>query len=152
VILLISLVLIKSESAAQPETVAEAIERLDNQTQGSLTLEDYPPLLQDIDTQFSRTDDNQELAKLYVLKSKVFFDVELYKDAIATGEEALDKNIAEGQDRFAIYSILVFSYEQLGDMEQRRDTAQMMVDEYNAGSFGDTDSMQYYKAVAGGFF
>jgi len=156
VILFISLVFLKPmqplEQEAQPETVAEAIERLGNQTQGSLPLEDYPPLIKDIDTQFTRTDDIQELAKLYVLKSKVYFNVELYKDAIAIGKEALDKNIVKGQDRFSIYSIMVFSYEQLGDMEQRRHFAQIMVDEFNEGKLGDTEFIQYYNAVAEGYF
>jgi hypothetical protein len=130
------------------ETVAEAIERLDNWTQGNVTPDDVPDLIEDISEQVGRAENNQELSKLYILKFKVYFNAGQYYDAAIVGNEAVDKGVLEGSDRFTVYSGLVFAYDQMGDKAQRRRFAQLAVDEYENGTVEDNGQMQYYISVA----
>jgi S-layer homology domain. len=136
----------------QSETVAEAIERLDNLTQGNVTPDDVSALIEDISRQMERTEDDRELAQLYILKFKVFFNAGQFNDAAIIGVEAVDSGILEGRERFTIYSGLVSAYEKLGDLEQRRYFAQLALGEFENGTVEDTGDMQYYVGVAYGYF
>ncbi|MDR2558070.1 MAG: hypothetical protein LBC86_00785 [Oscillospiraceae bacterium] len=60
--------------------------------------------------------------------------------------------ILEGADRFTIYSGLVFTYEILGDIEQKRHFAELVVGEFESGRVEDNGGKQYYEAIVRGTF
>ncbi|MDR2559098.1 MAG: DUF948 domain-containing protein [Oscillospiraceae bacterium] len=134
------------------ETVAEAIDRLDNLTQGNLTPEHLPELMEDINEQLERAENNQETASLFILKFKIFYNTGNFHDAAIVAAEVIDMSILEGADRFMVYSGLVFVYEQLGDMEQRRHFAELTVGEFTNGNVEDNGSLQYYVGIMIGIF
>lgn len=136
----------------QRETVAEAIDRLDDLTQGNITEENMPELIEDIDEQIFRTEDDQEIVQLYILKYKTYFNAGQYYDAVKVGKELEEKNILTGKDKFTVYSGLVFACEKIDDLEQRRHYAQLVLNEYANGTIEDMGSMQYYVGVANGYF
>jgi hypothetical protein len=146
----------RPEPALEPEgsrreTVADAVERLDNWTQGNVTPEDVPVLMEDINEQAERTEKNQELARLYILKFKVFFNAGQYYDAAMIGNEAIEIGVIEQNELMGVYAMLVSAYGMIGDHGQRQYYAKLIVDAYESGAFDDIGgSMPYYTAIANG--
>lgn len=136
--------------APASETVAEAIDRLDNWTQGSLEPAEVSAVIEEINRELEVATSNRELAELYILKFKTLYNTGDYGQAATVGVEAVERGVLEGQDRFTVYSNLVFVFEQIGDREQRQRFAQLAVEEYENGTVEDSGQMQYYIAVARG--
>ena len=134
------------------ETVAEFIDRIDNRTQGQVPPELVPDLIAEIEEERHRVANDEELARLYILKFKVFFNARQFVDAALIGAEVADMDILVGEQRFEIYSGLVFAYEQLGDAAQRRHFAELALAEFDNGTIEDFGSRQYYAAIVAGIF
>jgi hypothetical protein len=134
------------------ETVAEAIERIDLNTQGHVTPDMASDLIAHINEQIERSNSEQEISRLYVLKFKVYYNAGLFYDAAIIGNEAVEKAVLEGTDRFTVYAGLVVAYGHIGDKEQRRYFAGRAVGEFENGTVQDMGDMQMYVGIAHGIF
>jgi len=133
------------------ESVAEAIDRISNVAQGPVTTEMAPEIIEDINEQIERSEDGSEISMLYILKFKVLFNAALYHEAVAAGAEAIERNVIEEDERLSIYAMMVSGYGIIGNREERRRFAQLIVDRYENGEFDDMGgSMHYYIAIANG--
>jgi hypothetical protein len=134
------------------ETVAEAIERIDSNTQGHVTPDMVPDLITDIEEQVERSDNDREIARLYKMKFKVLFNAGQFHNAVIAGNEAVDRDLLEGPEKFEMYAGLVFAYDQIGDIAQRRRFAELALAEFDNGTIEDFGSRQYYEAIVLGLF
>jgi len=142
-------------SAPEPEvpqeTVAETITRIDLNTQGHVTPDMVPDLINIINETVARSDNDREIVQLYILRFKVYFNAGMFYNAALVGPAIRDLDFElEGRERFDVYHLLVFANDQIGDTEQRRYYASLVLREFENGTVEDTGSMQYYYMIAHG--
>jgi len=136
------------EPEAPRETVAEAITRIDRNTQGHVTPDMVPDLIEEIEEEVARSTNDREIVQLHILKFKVYFNAGQFYRAALVGPliEELDFELV-GTERFEVYHLLVFAHEAIGDMNERRRYAALVLREFESGAVEDTGSMQFYYCI-----
>jgi len=142
----------KIEEVPERKTVAEAITRIDLRTQTQIPTDRVPEIIEEIEDTLTRSINDREIVQLHILRFKIYFNAGLFYRAAMVGQDvrALDSELV-GTERFEIYHLLVAAYRHIGDTEQRRYYAQLVLDEFDNGNIEDLGSRQYYYAIVQGW-